>query len=360
LKHESRSVFAILFCVLTISAINVHYSASNSISAKYATRNVFVVVMDGVRYSETLGDPSHQLIPHIWNDLKPLGTMYTNFRNDFITVTVPGHASILTGVWQNIKNDGTERPHKPTIFEYYRKQTGSPMNKTWVVVQHWNLLRIDFSDDPQYGEPYGASIDSPSLHNPSETEDIDDFATWEMLRTVMRRDHPLLAIVNFGMTDIMGHLGNWSAYQNAVRDADQLIYSLFLEIQSDPVYEGKTSIIITNDHGRHLDDVKTGFQDHGDHCEGCTHVMMLAIGPDIKVNSVVNVSRRLIDIAPTIGALMSFDTPMAKGEVMTEMLVEEDKQTDQTGFSWTIILTAAVIIVGGFSCVIVLRKISRK
>lgn len=43
----------------------------------YQTENVFVVVIDGARYSETFGDNSsnlnHSLIPHIWNDLRPLG-----------------------------------------------------------------------------------------------------------------------------------------------------------------------------------------------------------------------------------------------------------------------------------------------
>ena len=41
----------------------------------YQTQNMFVVVIDGARYSETFGNNSanlnHSLIPHIWNDLRP-------------------------------------------------------------------------------------------------------------------------------------------------------------------------------------------------------------------------------------------------------------------------------------------------
>ena len=37
------------------------------------------------------------------------------------TETNPGHTSILTGTWQQIANDGSERPTKPTVFEYIQK-----------------------------------------------------------------------------------------------------------------------------------------------------------------------------------------------------------------------------------------------
>ena len=299
-------VFAILLSVLSVSVFNVHSVAYANAAKKYRTSNVFVVVMDGVRYSETFGDPTHQFIPPIWNDLRPLGTIYTNFRNNGITVTVPGHTAMLTGVWQNIKNDGTERPHHPTVFECYRKETGASMNKTWVVVQHMNLISTDYSDHPAYGKPYQASIDSPGLHKPAEMQHAGDVATWDILKSVMDGDHPSLVMVNFGMTDSMGHSGSWSEYINAIRDADTLIYYLWLKMQSDPRYKDKTTIFVTNDHGRHLDGVKTGFQDHGDDCEGCRHVMMLVIGPDTKINTVVDATRQLIDIAPTIGALMGF------------------------------------------------------
>ena len=352
--HKSRWVFTILLCVLILSVINVRDIAYANPATKYQTKNVFLVVMDGVRYSETFGDPTHQFIPHIWNDLRPLGTIYTNFRNDFITVTVPGHTAMLTGVWQNIKNDGTERPHHPTVFEYYRKETGAPINKTWVVVQHMNLIRTDYSDHPDYGERYKARIDSPGLHKPGELEHAGDVATLDILEAVMRRDHPSLVMVNFGMTDSMGHSGSWSAYTNAIRDADMLIYYLWLKIQNDPVYKEKTTIFITNDHGRHLDGIKTGFQAHGDDCEGCRHVMMLVIGPDTEVNTVVDATRQLIDVAPTIGALMGFGTPLAKGNVMSEMLTESRQQ--QTRQMYMTVIISTIIVLGGLTSAIIFLK----
>lgn len=352
------SVFGLLLVVSSFSALSV--SALSMVRSTYRTRSVFVVVMDGVRYSETFGDPTHRFIPHIWNDLRPIGTIYTNFRNNAITVTVPGHTSMLTGVWQNVKNDGSERPHQPTVFEYYRKETSAPANKTWVIVQHMNLISTDYSDYPEYGKSYGASLDSPGLHKRGELEHAGDVATWDILKSVMNRDHPSLVMVNFGMTDGLGHSGSWSGYTNAILDADTLIYYLWLKIQSDPVYKDKTTMFLTNDHGRHLDGVKTGFQDHGDDCEGCRHVMMLVIGPDTKSN-VVDAAGQLIDIAPTIGVLMRFGTRLAKGNVMSDSLtVNDQQQSSQTSSSEIIVLVVGATLLAGLLSIIMFEKRKQK
>jgi hypothetical protein len=267
---------------------------------------------------------------------------------------------MLTGVWQNVKNDGSERPHQPTVFEYYRKETSAPANKTWVIVQHMNLISTDYSDYPEYGKSYGASLDSPGLHKRGELEHAGDVATWDILKSVMNRDHPSLVMVNFGMTDGLGHSGSWSGYTNAILDADTLIYYLWLKIQSDPVYKDKTTMFLTNDHGRHLDGVKTGFQDHGDDCEGCRHVMMLVIGPDTKSN-VVDAAGQLIDIAPTIGVLMRFGTRLAKGNVMSDSLtVNDQQQSSQTSSSEIIVLVVGATLLAGLLSIIMFEKRKQK
>lgn len=361
MRRRFTVAFSIYLLIIASSFSVSRVSSLSTASSTYRTRNVFLVVMDGVRYSETFGDPAHRFIPHLWNDLRPLGAIYTNFRNNAITVTVPGHTAMLTGVWQNVKNDGSERPHQPTVFEYYRKETGAPANKTWVVVQHMNLISTDYSDDPEYGKQYGANLDSPGLHKRGELEHTGDVATWDILKSVMNRDHPSLVMVNFGMTDSMGHSGSWAGYANAILDADTLIYYLWLKIQSDPVYKDKTTMFVTNDHGRHLDGVKTGFQDHGDDCEGCRHVMMLVTGPDTKSNVVVDTARQLIAVAPTIGALMRFSTPLAKGNVMSDMLAGNTQEPlSKTLSSEIILLVAAITLLGSLLFIFMFAERKRK
>jgi hypothetical protein len=88
------------------------------------SQNVIIVVIDGARYSETFGADSLYM-PRIWSQLRPLATIWTNFYNDSLTKTDPGHATIATGVWQKIDNKGIDRPEQPTVFEYFRKYTAS-------------------------------------------------------------------------------------------------------------------------------------------------------------------------------------------------------------------------------------------
>lgn len=312
-------------------------TTGNTSSTSYQTKNVIIVIMDGVRYSETFGDESHQNIPHIWNDLRPLGSTYTNFYNYGHTVTAPGHSTLLSGVYQYIANNGQERPHTPTIFEYYRQQGNIPLEKCWVVTQKANLKSINYSTDENYGEKYRAKIDSPGIKIEEKKangvyldKDINakngkkvprnDDDTWELAQKAMDKDHPSLLMINFGETDSFAHNKGWKAYLGAIKHTDDLIYKLWQKIQADAYYKDKTTLIIANDHGRHLNGISNGYISHGDDCEGCQHVMLMVIGPDVKRDTIIETKREFTDMAPTIGKLMNISISASQGEVMTEML----------------------------------------
>ena len=68
-------------------------------------RHAVVVVIDGARYSETLGDPLHQWCPRQALDLVPQGCVVSNFRNEGVTVTMPGTSAVMCGLWQPLVND---------------------------------------------------------------------------------------------------------------------------------------------------------------------------------------------------------------------------------------------------------------
>ena len=99
--------------------------SSASAARGYRTRHVLVITMDGTRLSETFGDPEHRLVPNLWNELRPQGTIYTSFLNTGITVTRQGHSSIASGTWQRVPNGGP-RLTRPTFFEYLRDEKGAP------------------------------------------------------------------------------------------------------------------------------------------------------------------------------------------------------------------------------------------
>ncbi len=93
-------------------------------------------------------------------------------------------------------------------------------------------------------------------------------------------------------------------------------------IESDPEYKGRTTMLVLPDFGRDSDfsGSGNGFQHHrtGDPLSRTTWLM--ALGPHIRQNSTVDRPLDSLDLVPTLGSLMSFATPVAKGKPIVEVL----------------------------------------
>ena len=271
------------------------------VPAEGFSQNVVIVVVDGARYAETFG-AGETRIPRLWRDIRPQGMIWTNYRNDGVTTTTPSHATILSGVWQEIANDGTERSTAPTVFEYFRMETAAPESDVCVVVGKAKLASLAYSAHPGYGAAYGATTVVTST---------DSAVAWAA-DSVLGRLRPRLLLVNFADVDRGAHDGDSAGYLRAITRVDSLIGGLWQRLQTDPFYRGTTTLLVTNDHGRH----ETDFTGHGDDCEGCRHIMLLAVGRNIPPGRTVNRLRQHVDIAPTVGDLMGFATPLAAGSTL--------------------------------------------
>lgn len=275
-------------------------------SGLVSAQNVIIVVIDGARFSETFGG-GNIYIPHLYDDMRPGGYLFTNFRIAHAgkTETNPGHSSMLTGTWQQIANDGSEHPDKPTVFEYFRKELNASVTENYVICGKSKLNILSYSTDSDYGILYQASVNCSTF---------TDNQVYNNLLSIMENNHPRLMIVNLPETDIKAHTGVWTDYVNAITNADSLVYDLWQHILSgeDGYTPANTTLLITNDHGRH-DDSHGGFINHGDDCDGCEHIMLLAIGRNVSQGLVNSDVHYQIDIAPTIGELLNFDTPQSIG-----------------------------------------------
>jgi hypothetical protein len=288
-----RKIVNRIIMIVVIGILLLHFNSWS--------QNVVIIVIDGARYTETCGAGTLYM-PHLWKELRLLGTLWTSFRNDSLTITDPAHASIATGTWQLTDNGGFFRPTQPTIFEYFRKATGVPETATAVVVGKFKLDVLAYSTNPDYGAKYKASAFIGK----------DDTTVVRILKTMLRQNHPKLVLVNFPNTDAAGHSGNWMQYVSAIHTVDSLIYDIWQMLQADPFYQNNTTLFITNDHGRH-DKLHGGFKNHGDGCEGCRHIMLFALGRKIPVYQIITQKRTQCDIAPTVGELLSFPTPFSIG-----------------------------------------------
>ena len=270
---------------------------------------VIVIVMDGAGWIKTFGGGA-AYIPNLYNEMRPNGTLYTDFRIDYNagaqTLTNPGHATIETGTWQTILNDGTQRPTFPTIFEYYRKQSGADENTCYVITGKSKLSILNYSTYPDYGQTFGGSWLG---------DNWIDSITFASVDSIMSTKKPNLLLVNFAEVDRAGDSGDSVAYNAAIINADNYIYQIWQHIQNgDYGYDTtNTTLFITNDHGRN----DTLITEHGDGCEGCTHIMLLALGRNVVPQEISNTTYQR-DIAPTVGDLLGFTTPFATGTSLFE------------------------------------------
>jgi hypothetical protein len=205
----------------------------------------------------------------------------------------------------------------PTVFECYRKRYGIPQDKTWLILfgPH-DITGSNFSLHPAYGPPYQASM---TFAQRSDPEVLDSTLA------VMDSCHPSLVEVGFGEVDYVAQeTGSWRRYVRAIAVVDSLIWELWRHIQGDPFYRDRTTMVVLSEHGRHDWD----FQWHDDDCNGCRRLPFLVVGPDTKSGVVITERGDIIDVAPTIAALLGCPMPMARGRILNEMLCGQERGRD--------------------------------
>ena len=283
----------------------------------YKTQYVFVMIMDGARYTETWGDANHSYIPRLSNDMAQFGVINTNFSNNGYTHTTAGHTAIMTGHYQAINNTGGEFPNSPSFMQIWRCFKGQEASNAWVIASKDKLEVLSNTKDLRWKNKFRPLVNCGI--NGNGTGYRDDSTTSVRVMEVLETYSPHLLIVNFKEPDYSGHQANWVNYLNGIQSSDEYIYRVWNFIQTSPIYKDKTTLFVTNDHGRHPDGTADGFVSHGDGCSGCRHIMFYAFGPDFKQDVVISQPRELIDINATILELLGISGVYSEGEVMREL-----------------------------------------
>lgn len=288
----------------------------DKVQRNYKTEHIFVIVVDGPRYSETWGEPNQQYIPRMKNEMAAAGVVFTNFQNNGVTFTSPGHTALLTGVYQNINNAGGEKPQNPNFLNYWLKKSQADPKKAWIIASKDKIEILADSQNPQWSGKYVPATDCGNSGLGSGYR--PDSITVKHILDTIQQHKPNLVFINFRQPDYNGHSGNWEDYLAAIRQADEDYYTLWKYIQTDPFYKNKTAFFVTNDHGRHLDEYG-GFAHHGDECEGCRHINLYAFGPDFKQNMLVAKPYEQIDVPATIAEILHLDMPTANGKIIIDL-----------------------------------------
>ncbi len=299
--------YLILYALLLVSKV---------IFAQLPDKYVIVLIIDGARYSETFGDSLSRFIPRM-KSLSLQGTVIDSFINDGVTSTKRAIPALWCGSWTTpidtvVNGFNTQYAVVPSVWEYFRKTHSLDQKQAFYLLKQLNGPWLP-SYHPDYGESYW-----PTYLLQGEK----DINVWQSAKYNLEKYHPRLSIIYLADVDSYGHSGSWNNYTDAITIADSIAGLLWDLIQSDTVFKNKTNLIITNDHGRHLDGISSGFVGHGDGCWGCRNIMFVAVGSDIKRGKRYNIKKTIPDIVPTIGKILNFTTPYSTGAVITEILSE--------------------------------------
>jgi hypothetical protein len=286
-------------------------------------------------------------------------------------------ASIATGHYETFDNFVAQGPVNPTLFEYFRKGLRRPANDAWVIAPSNGFQAIGSSRHQGYGAHYGAQVILPKrllayaaksgnhtlvdyeslLHDSYESpagmgsvafdaasgrQELDELASTLKLsldtfiahartltspdelslyiaRQAMREVAPSLLLITLHDIDV-AHSGAYSLYIDAIQRADRICAQLWREVETNPEYAGRTTLLIMPDFGRDADGQANGFQHHRTGSAMARTTWMLALGEGARPSVLVPRPIESIDLTPTVGAFCGFETPFSTGRPIKELL----------------------------------------
>lgn len=361
----------------TSSLIGIRSYAAHPLKVNPKQKVIVITFGGGARDDETFSLDGQQYIPHLLNTLAPQSCFFTQVINRGILGHYVATASIATGAYETFDNFVAQPPVHPTIFEYYRRDLRRPIEDAWVIAPGSLFAQMGSSRSRRYGPDAGAEVilpkrllaavlgdtrglqldsypsilrdsyempdaaDVPSANaerqnmeallarmklDPSQLRSRaatfvspDELSVY-MTKHVMRTFAPSLLFLTLHDIDI-AHSGAYSLYLEGIRRTDRLCADLWNEIQQNPEYKDKTTVLILPDFGRDGDSDSggNGFQHHRTGSPSARTTWMMALGPGVREKTIVHRPIESIDVAPTVAGLFGLDARLAQGKPIPEL-----------------------------------------
>jgi hypothetical protein len=133
-----------------------------------------------------------------------------------------------------------------------------------------------------------------------------DVVTYERAREYLLVERPRVLYVALGETDEWAHARRYDLYLQMARRGDEMVRDLWETMQGIEQYRGKTTLVLTVDHGRGR--TPRDWTDHGAKVEGAEEVWMAVMGPDTPALGVRrDVATNQAMIASTVASLLGED-----------------------------------------------------
>jgi hypothetical protein len=179
----------------------------------------------------------------------------------------------------------------------------------------WNVFDAADRLDPRVRSSIQAAIAS-FVRGGGPTS--GDELTFFMSREVMRKFSPSVLVVAFSDVEA-AHFGSYALHLSGIRTADRLAYQLWQEVEENPAYRGKTTMVILPEFGRDPDGSTTnGFFNHRANEDSTRDTWMLTLGAAVDKPQIIERPIRHIDLCPTIAGLLGCQPLASQGAILRE------------------------------------------
>jgi len=362
MTNFSRSYF-----LLTTFLVTLFYFHAGDARADDASTNLVLVTLDGVRWQEVFAGVDRDLIdderytespevledrywhaqrderraalfPFLWSVVANQGVIIGDrTQSSFIEVTnpwwfsYPGYNEILTGsvdpdIDSNDKKwnsnttflealNGMAEFHDSVmafgswdVFPYIinSKRSGIPVNAGFDIATNTQTEKMIWLNE--------VSAEAPRLWSTVRV----DFLTHGYAMEALKSRHPRVTYISYGETDDFAHDDSYDRYIDAAHRTDMMLAKLWNRLQSDPFYRGRTTLMITTDHGRgetpdgwpyHASAegaIKLG-SDTAEGVPGSNQTWFAAIGPGIPAEGLLRGHWKQSQIAATALSSLNLD-----------------------------------------------------
>ena len=253
-------------------------------------------------WRSTAEERREALMPFVWNTIAKKGTLIGNRNKNSMmqlanktNISFPGYCEMMTGMVDEsiTSNDPVNNPHR-NVMEAANED---PRYKGHVMMYgSWKSTRFAIHNEPA-GIPASVSYEpnvtkkqTPRLKLVDRmmagmphywsSEHFDAF-TFAYATETLLADHPKVMWISFGDCDEWAHSRKYDLYLDGANYTDAFIRDIYELCESDKFYRGKTTYIITCDHGRGFGNE---WSSHGSGTKGseATWVMLLGKGIEAK------------------------------------------------------------------------------
>jgi hypothetical protein len=340
-------------------AIAYDVPAQDQPAGQRKTRNVVLIVTDGLRWQEIFTGAEEDLMnekdggiwtkaedlrrdfwrddvyerrkalfPFLWGTVAQRGQIFGNQSKgsdahvtNGLAFSYPGYNEMLTGYPDpKIDSNGFGVNPNMTVFEWLNKfpefRGKAAVYGTWsIFADIFNEKRSNLVMQAGWDLPYKGKLTArQELLNElyRHTSKLDDEDVYDAFLQIplleyVRAHHPTALFVGYGETDNWAHSGRYDLVLQSAHEFDHYVEQLWNAMQAIPAYHEQTTFLITTDHGRGSGLIE--WKEHGVEQKGSENIWIAVMGPDTKAQGERTSTAPVVQaqIAATFAALLGKD-----------------------------------------------------